>query len=264
MAATTRSIIEWLESRKGRTLNGDEGVMFGDAGREVRGVTICWMPTLENIAAAAASGHELLIHHESLLHPCPLEQRQDLHTLRWPVNTQRLSALAKGDLVAARLHGTIDELWIYDEFARRLELTQVAASGGGYCDKVFEIQPTPLEELVERVKRLVPMQALRRTSVRPGRIVRKIGVPWGGLGLFVNVQYVQRLIDLCPDVDVMIAGETDAYGFRFCTELGIDVIETSHEISENAGLGLFAEELARQFTGLEVRHIADEIVWRMG
>ena len=69
------------------------------------------------------------------------------------------------------------------------------------------------------------MPAVRRTAVKPGRLVRKIGLPWGGLGLFVNVHYVQRLLDLAPDIDVMIAGETDAYGFRFCTELGIDVIE---------------------------------------
>lgn len=262
MATTVRDIIAWLESRKGQTLNRDEGVMFGDIGREVTGATVCWMPSPANIAAAAAAGHELLIHHESFLHPCPLEQKQDLHTLRWPVNAQRFTGLAKADMVAARLHGTIDELWIYDEFAARLGLTNVIA--GTSCSKVFEIDPTPLEELVARVKRLVPMPALRRTHVKPGRIVRKVGLPWGGLALFVNVHYMQRLIDMVPDIDVMIAGETDAYGFRFCTELGIDVIETSHEISENAGLGLFAQALAKQFPHLDVRHIADEVVWSMG
>lgn len=261
MSRTVRDIIAWLEQRKGQSLNRDEGVMFGDPAREITGVTICWMPTVENIAAAAAQRHELLIHHESFLHPCPLEQKQDLHTLRWPVNTQRLGALAKGNLVATRLHGTIDELWIYDEFAERLGLTQVCARGQGYCDRVFEIEPTPLEELVARVKRLTPMPAVRRTNVKPGRIVRKIGLPWGGLGLFVNVGYVQRLLDLAPDIDVMIAGETDAYGFRFCTELGIDVIETSHEISENAGLGRFAEALSKQFPHLDVCHVADAVVW---
>lgn len=264
MPTTVREIITWLESRKGQSLNRDEGVMFGDAGRKVSGVTVCWMPSPTNIAAAVEAAHQLLIHHESLLHPCPLEQRQDLHTLRWPVNSQRLTALARGNLVAARLHGTIDQLWIYDEFAQRLGLTKVVARGPSYCDCVFEIEPTPLDELVDRVKRLVPMPAVRRTAVKPDRLVRRIGLPWGGLGLFVNVNYVQQLLDLAPDIDVMIAGETDAYGFRFCTELGIDVIETSHEISENAGLGLFAQALAQQFPHLQVHHIADEIVWSMG
>ena len=100
MPTTVREIIAWLESKKGQSLNRDEGIMFGDGAREVSGVTICWMPSPANIAAASSAGHQLLIHHESLLHPCPLEQRQDLHTLRWPVNTQRLSALAQGNLVA--------------------------------------------------------------------------------------------------------------------------------------------------------------------
>lgn len=262
MPTTVRDIITWLESRKGQTLNRDEGVMFGDIGREVTGVTVCWMLSPAHIAAAAAAGHELIIHHESFLHPCPLEQKQDLHTLRWPVNVQRFTALAKADMVATRLHGTLDELWIYDEFAARLGLSKVIAGTG--CSRVFEIEPTSLEELVARVKHLVPLPALRRTRVKPERIVRKVGLPWGGLALFVNVGYMQRLIDMVPDIDVMIAGETDAYGFRFCTEVGIDVIETSHEISENAGLGLFAQALSKQFPHLDIRHIADEVVWSMG
>ncbi len=264
MPTTPRQIISWLESLKGQSLNTDEGVMFGDEHREITGVTVCWMPSPENIAAAASARHQLLIHHEALLFPYPMDGKQDVHTLRWPVNRQRLSALGRHDIIAARLHGTLDRLWIYDEFAARLGLTRIAAQGPGCCDRVYEIEPTPLKDLLERVKKLTPMRAIRRTSIKPDRIVRKVGLPWGGLGLFVNVSYVQRLLDLDPDIDLMIAGETDNYGFRFCTELGIDVIETSHEVSENAGLGLFAQALAQKFPHLDVRHIADPMIWSIG
>jgi len=56
-----------------------------------------------------------------------------------------------------------------------------------------------------------------------------------------------------------------ANGEEVCsTELGIDVIETSHEISENVDLAQFAQALSQQFPHLRVRHTADEVVWAMG
>lgn len=257
---TLTDIYRWLEDQAGHPLHSDEGVMFGDPCRCLEGVTVCWMPSPQNIAAAASEGHALL-HHEALLFPYPMDNKQELKTLHWPVNRRRLEALGRGNLVASRLHGTIDELWIYDEFAERLGLVNVAAKGKSYCHRIFEIEPAPLEKLVERVKKATGMAALRRTRVKPDRRVRKIGLTWGGMGLFVNVAYQQELLDLAGDIDVMIAGETDNYGFRFCTELDIDVIETSHEVSENAGLGRFADALSGRFPSLRVRHLSDSCVW---
>ena len=59
-------------------------------------------------------------------------------------------------------------------------------------------------------------------------MVSRIGLPWGGLGLFVNVGYQQALVE--QGCDLFIAGESDNYGFRFAQECGIPMIETSHEI----------------------------------
>jgi putative NIF3 family GTP cyclohydrolase 1 type 2 len=263
MATTTHDIHQWLIGRVGRPLNADEGVMFGDPQREVTGATVCWMPSPENIRSAADAGHELLIHHESLLYPYPFANTQSLDTLHWRTNRQRLTALGATGITASRLHGTLDELWIFTRFASELGLTRVAARGEPYHFRVFEIEPTPYRELIERVKAAIGLPSLRATAVSPARTVRKVGLPWGGMGLFVNVSYIQHLIALSPDIDVMIAGETDNYGFRFCTECGIDVIETSHELSENDGLRDFAEALQTEFPNLSVKHIADPCVWNM-
>jgi putative NIF3 family GTP cyclohydrolase 1 type 2 len=260
---TLNDIHAWLEDKAGHALHGDEGVMFGDPDRPVTGVAVCWMPSPRNVRAAADAGHELLIHHEALLYPYPLENQQPLSAMHWPTNHQRLRALGQLDLVASRLHGTIDELWIFDAVAEQLGLSRVHASGEGLYERVFEIEPTPYGDLIEKVKQAMGMGGVRATSVKSDRMVTRVGMPWGGMALLANVGYLQSLIELAPDVDVMIAGETDNYGFRFCTELGIDVIETSHELSEHKGLGRFADALRQQFPELSVGHVADECVWRM-
>ena len=237
--------------------------MFGDPSRPISGITVCWMPSAVNIQAAAAAGHELLIHHEALLYPYPFDHHQPLSALHWNTNYQRLTALGQAGLVATRLHETLDHLFIFDAFAEQLGLTRVLAQGDEYHHRVFGISPVHYSDLVRQVQMAAGMAALRATRVQPNRIVRRVGMPWGGLGLFVNVSYMQRLIELVPDIDVMIVGETDNYGFRFCAEIGIDVIETSHEISENQGLGQFSKALKKQFSSLDIKHIADPCVWEM-
>ena len=85
------------------------------------------------------------------------------------------------------------------------------------------------------------MPALRVSAARGmDQVVHRVGLPWGGLGLFVNVGYQQRLIE--QGCDVFIAGESDNYGFRFAAECGIPMIETSHELSENDGLQRFVDD----------------------
>ncbi len=102
-----------------------------------------------------------------------------------------------------------------------------------------EIIRCALDDLVAWVKRRVGMDAVRvtvpsGTEKAQTRTVHRVGLPWGGLGLFVNVGYQQALIE--QGCDDFIAGESDNYGFRFAQEVGIPMIETSHEVSENPGL----------------------------
>ena len=260
---TVVNIHDWLEAQAGHALHGDEGISFGDMNQPVTKAAVCWMPSPVNIRRAAAAGAELLIHHEALLYPYPSDLKTPNSALHWPTNRNRLTALVETRLVATRLHGTLDELYIYDSFAEQVGLTNAAVKGDNYAHVVFEIDPLPYADLIERVKQATGMPAVRATCVKPDRIVRRVGLPWGGLGLFVNVNYQQQLLELCSRIDVMIAGETDNYGFRFATELGIDMIETSHEVSEDRGLQEFAEALGAGFDSLETFYVDDPCVWQV-
>jgi putative NIF3 family GTP cyclohydrolase 1 type 2 len=110
--------------------------------------------------------------------------------------------------------------------------------------------------LIERVKSCVGLERLR--VARPDgqqRPIRRIGLTWGGMGLFVNVAFQQELLE--QGCDLFIAGEADSYAFRFATEAGVAVIETSHEASEQAGLRRFTEMLQAAFA--DVRFVFEEM-----
>jgi putative NIF3 family GTP cyclohydrolase 1 type 2 len=264
---TTYAIINYVENLSGHPLNRDEGVQHGPAERIVTGTTVCWMATPDAIRAAGtpgtgARGGELLIGHESLYSPSDV-----IHSPAppagwegWQVNRQRRELLTEHDLTFLRVHGSLDEICIFDDFVTRLGLAAPVFADG--LVKVFEIEPCPLGELVERVKARMGMPALRVSPVRGmNQVVRRVGLPWGGLGLFVNVGYQQRLIE--QGCDVFIAGESDNYGFRFAAECGIPMIETSHELSENDGLQRFTDMLSQAFPDVRCRFFENPCAWEI-
>jgi putative NIF3 family GTP cyclohydrolase 1 type 2 len=259
---TIEEISRYVTALTGHGLNRDEGVQHGAAERRVHGVTVAWMATPDAIRAAGEAGHELLIGHESLYFPydvvtmeAPPEGWED-----WQVNRQRREGLARYGLSFLRLHGSVDEICIFDTFAEMLELGEPVYVEG--LVKVYEISSCTLGELVERVKARVGMAAVRVAPVGGmERRVSRVGLPWGGLGLFVNVGYQQQLI--AQGCDVFVAGESDNYGFRFAAECGIPMIETSHEVSENQGLARFTELLAAEFPEVRWRFWEEGCVWRV-
>ena len=259
---TVQDIIGYVETLTGHSLNRDEGVHHGFPASDVSGATMCWMTTPAAIASAGRRGDDLLIGHESLYYPYDVVNRTDQPAgwRDWQTNSQRRAALERYDLTFLRLHGSVDEICIFDEFARLMGLGEPAYVDGWV--KVFEIRECSLEELIARVKEKTKMESLRVS--RPAAFnspVRRVGLPLGGLGLFVNVSYQQRLIE--QNCDVFIAGESDNYGFRFSQECGIPMIGTGHEISENPGLRRFTEMLARAFPALRWRFFENPCVWEV-
>ena len=236
--------------------------MHGSVDRAVTGVTVAWMATPDAIEAAGAAGHELFIAHESLHYPYGVltSPNPPADWKEWKVNTQRRSLLDQHGLTLIRVHGTADEIIILDAFAEMLQMGEPV-----FADKllkVYEIPPCPLHELVETVKRRMAMPHLRVAPAGDmNRIVHRVGLPWGGVALFVNVHYQQRLVE--QGCDVFIAGESDNYGFRFAAECGIPMIETSHELSENPGLRLFTEMLAEALPEIEFRFYENPCIWEI-
>lgn len=261
MASSTREIIAYVESLSGHPLNADEGVKHGDPDRPVRGVLLCWMATTEALAEAGRLGCDLVLCHESLYYPYNATDRADNPAgwEDWPTNRGRRALLERHDLVLARVHGSLDEITIYDDFVALLALPETPAAGEGLA-RAYDIAPVRLGDLVERVKAATGLDRVRVSAPKGlDQVVQRVGLPWGGLGLFVNVGYQQRLVAL--GCDAFIAGEADDYGFRFSAEVGIPMIETGHVTSENPGLARFAGMLAERFPDLRVHYHACPPAW---
>lgn len=259
---TINEIISHVESMTGHPINRDEGVHFGLAERDITGVTVAWMATPDAIRSAAEAGHELLIGHESLFFPYDVVNVENPPSgwEDWRVNAQRSSLLAEYSLTHLRLHGSVDEICIFDDFAALLELGEPVYADGFV--KVFEMPPRSIGSWAEQVQETMGMNGLRIAGVTDlNQMVSRIGLPWGGLGLFVNVGYQQKLIE--QGCDLFIAGESDNYGFRFAHECGIPMIETSHEICENPGLAHFTAMLAKAFPQVDFRFFENPCVWSM-
>jgi len=267
--ATISDIIRFIETRSGHPLNGDEGVQHRPKGAMphggdsvISGVTVAWMATPDALRFAAEKRHELFIGHESLYYPYDVINAKNPPAgwQGWKVNRQRRELLDAGGLTFLRAHGSLDDICIFDDFAALFDLGAPVHQNG--LVKVYEIEPTTVGELVQRAKRVCQMPAVRVAAPEGmDQIVHRVGLPWGGLGLFVNVGYQQALVEL--GCDVFIAGEADDYGFRFAVEAGIPMIETSHEVSENPGLRHFSQMLADAFPGLNVAFYECPCVWEV-
>ena len=253
-------VIDFVESQSGHRLNRDEGVLYGEHVPAASVVVVCWMATPEAIDFAGEQGADLLIGHEALFFPYPLgANSRPVGWEAWPVNRRRRERLDLHGLAFLRIHGSADEICIFDDFADLLRLGRPVSAEG--LVKVYEIEPVRLSELVVRVKSRTGMKALR-VAAEDDPVVHRVGLPWGGLGLFVNVAYQQSLISL--GCDVFIAGESDNYGFRFALEAGIPMIETSHEVSENPGLRHFTKILQARFPATSFTFFENPCCWEIG
>ncbi len=243
-------------------LGRDEGVLFGDREQEVSGIQVCWMASLDAIAHAGNAGANLIIAHEDLYFPSwrPPGSATPVDYLSWRVNQRRLGLLAEHGITVIRSHGSLDHHCIFDAFAEKLCLGVPAVDEGPYL-KAYDLPPdTTYGGLVEHVKSALGMAAVRATPHDPAAPVKRAGLPWGGLGLFVNVGYMQSILKY--GCDVFIAGESDNYGMHFAKDSGVPLIETSHEVSENPGLAQFAKELQAKLPNIPVHYYENPMPWR--
>ena len=257
---TVRDVIDHVERLTGHALNRDEGVHHGTAEDEVSSVSVSWMAASEAVEEAGRTGADLLVVHESLYYPYDAAVHDDNPKgwEDWTANRRRRELLKKHGLTCLRVHGSMDEICILTDFADLLGLGEPVYQHSFV--RIYEIAECTYGELIERVKSRTGMDHVRVSFAGElDRKVRRIGVPWGGLGLDSNVAFQQEVLE--QGVDALIAGETDNYGFRFPAEWDVPMIETSHETSENPGIRHFAEMLGEAFPDLAVRFCENERVW---
>jgi len=255
-------IVATVETLSGHPLNGDEGALLGPQDREVEKALACWMATREALAEAERVGADLVVAHEALFYPygVKLDPNDPQPWESWPTNRHRREIAERAGMTVMRVHGSADDICIYDDFLAMLKLDGETEGEGRR--KVMTIPPTPFGALVERVKQAVGMAHVR-VSCRDAdvdREVRRVGFPWGGLGLDSNVEYQEWTIE--QGCDALIAGESDSYGFRFSAGCGVPMIETSHEVSEIPGMRRFMEMLAERHPGASFAFHDNGNAWR--
>jgi len=254
-----REFEEHLRSYRG-TLNADEGIVFGDANAEVRSAQVCWMATADAIRNAAQQGADLILSHEALTFPHPRIRSGIPPTdhLSWPVNRVRLGLLSGAGISVIRMHGSMDHICIHDEFAKALGLPASPAAEEGLA-RTYDIEPTTLGPLVEDIKEKLSLDAVRVGGFDPDRPVKRVGLAWGGTGLFTNVAFQARILRQGPDA--LIGGESDACGFLFALDAGVPFIETGHAVSENMGVKAFAGTLSKDLPELRVSYYENPRPW---
>ena len=247
---------KYLYGLKGR-LNADEGIVFGDGNTEISSVQVSWTASLESIENAGRTGANLMLIHETLLLP---SRDMPLDYLSWPANRNRIKALATRGISVIRFHGTMDEICVLDDFAGALGLDEPSVSEPGYI-KLYDIAPAGIEELAAAVKKSLGMERIRVVApFNPPEKIKRVALPWGGMGLFLNASYQAELLKHEPDA--FISGEADSYAMGFAADSGIYLIETGHEISENIGIKNFSERISGELEDVKVSYFENKPPFR--
>ena len=254
-----KELLDWVKAATRKEFGGEEQLFFGQYDRDISKALVCWMTTVEALQKSLDEKCELVICHETVLFPngAPSVAAGDYFT--WEVNRRRMELIQKGDLSIQRLHLSIDFFCIGDDFARALGLGEPVVDEP-HLARVYDIEPIRFCELVERVRRAAGMAKLRVSPDASDRIVRRIGLAWGGIGLFVNMGSQAELAK--HGCDVFVCSEIDAYSMRFAEDSGILFIETSHEVSENIGLQHFAEMANERFSEVEFVYFENRVPWQ--
>jgi putative NIF3 family GTP cyclohydrolase 1 type 2 len=244
-----RDIKTYLQGFYG-TLHLDEGLLYGQPNARVSKLMVCWMATVEALQYAIQNGVDTIIAHEALYYPKDALSAGNVpEFMSWRINLNRVALLEQGQMALLRCHGTLDSYCVFDDFAALLGLGEPVVKEPNLV-QVYDGAGKTFADYLSRVKSLFSLDHVRHTKTDPGRVIQRIGLPWGGLGLSNNARYMQSLVD--QQCDLFIAGELDNYGIRFAVDSGIAMIETGHEISENPGLRHFAQTLAGVFKTLDV------------
>ena len=239
-------------------LSSEEGFRFGNPNLEVKGILVSWMATKEAIEKAIDEDCNFMIVHEDLFYPYEFQRDETFEKyLTWSVNHTRLKMLAEHNITVFRAHGTLDRLCILDDFAETLGLPEPTVRKG-YV-RIYDVPSITVKDLALDVKKKLNLKAVRVVGDFD-REISRIGLPWGGLGLSLNIGFLEELLRYAPQV--LIAGETDEYAMYYALDADVNIIETGHSISENIGLKGFVEKLKRDHPETKIVFYECEKPWR--
>lgn len=254
---TARQVVQAIDAHLGvppQPGTVDE-FLAGDPDREVRGVALTMMATLDVLQRAAERGLDLVVSHEPLYFGHRGEFTAMLEEERDPVHAAKAAFIAEHGLVVRRLHDAVHDV-LPDEVnqgtARRLGWLELERSGD---PGVFDLPTTTLGELAAHVAATLRATALRYIG-DPERTVSTVGVQLGFWGFEHNRALLAR-----PDVDVLVIGEgheweTGEYAADAVTAgLAAGMVVVGHIPSEQQGMAEVARWLAPLVPDVKVEYL---------
>ena len=248
-------------------MQGDElGFIFGAPDTDLRGVAVCWSPTLDVIQSAGQLGCNMIVSHEPLFFQKRwstdaeagnvwFEEAEDEEKA---VNRGRAAALEGMGACVYRAHSNWDltpEIGIRDALAAALDLGPAIRLG--QYTSLHEVEPVTIRGLVHRVQTKLDTGPIRVVG-NPAREATRIGTLYGGLGQMLNSP--EEMASL--GAEAVIAGECLAYTLWCAKELGLALIEAGHCATENPGMRAMANWLDGQLGDLPVQFIDTGRPWQ--
>jgi len=238
------------------SLPGDKnGLEFGSLNNEVRGVVVCWSPTLMVIKKAASIQANLIISHEWLVYKYTGSKwlENESRTFAKTPNLKRLCILSQNNISILKYHSNWDiaPRGVADSFGEYVGFRNLIKKGK--LVRVYKEETITLKDLA-----LLVAEKLKTSDVQVSgdlnKKVRYIGTAIGGLGQIFT--YCDDFVD--SNADVLIFGEMLEYAKIYTHESGYFYIVTSHEASEMPGMLKLTSLLKNKFTQLPVNYLKSD------
>ena len=228
----------------------EEGLYYGDPTMEIHGALLCWMANLRALRQAVDDGCNLVVCHEAPFFGSGAAVPENDYTpfFHWEANRRRKELLDAHGIAVVQCHRTLDAFCVPHAFQDAIGLGEPSLTedmAGYKAARLFDVEPTPVRELVEQWKQALGLGCVRAYVQDLDRRVQRLGLAWGGIGLHLNLGVVARLAEL--GAELMIGGETDEYAIEFCADSGVDMIELGHNVSEAIGMKEAARRFAERF-----------------
>jgi putative NIF3 family GTP cyclohydrolase 1 type 2 len=225
-------------------------VIYGDREREVVGIAVAWMPYRDTIAAAKASGVNLLVVHEPTFYD------------HWD-GSDRLASSAAADakrryidesgITIIRCHDVWDAMpdvgipFAWGEF---LGLGRPIASETHY--NLYAVPAQTALAFAGRVAAATSTLGQECVALygNPEAQVARVGV---GTGCIASPW---RLYDMGADLAVSVDDAVRAWvEGEWCHDTGRPLVVVNHNVSEEAGMASLARHLAASFPAIPVTHL---------
>ncbi|MCD6408456.1 Nif3-like dinuclear metal center hexameric protein [bacterium] len=248
-----KDFIEFLNEWLGE-FSYEEGLRFGFKNEKLKGICVCWMISNKVMKECLKNNLNLIISHEDLFFPPEYASQKKEKGI---ASKKRVAFLKKNKISFVRLHTLIDRHYVFDIFARELNLKKPLIIDGYY--RVYKIENTTLGSLAETVKKKFKVSYVRIIG-NENKKVKRIGILVGGLGLSINGNFIDEILSY--GVDTVVAGEIDEYSMRAFQDLGIGAVEVGHEVSEEPGIKVFTKDLKEKLN-IPVKYVKNSFPWRV-